>query len=153
MSRCLADRGVDHVVLERGRVAERWRTERWDSLRLLSPNWMSRLPGWSYRGGDPDGFMPASDFVRYLEDYARASRAPVVEGAAVRSVRRARAGYRVETSRGVFETRAVVIATGHCDVPAVPPLARRLPAAVRQITASNYRNPDLLPAGGVLVVG
>ena len=60
MSRCLADRGVDHVVLERGRVAERWRSERWDSLRLLSPNWMSRLPGWSYTGPDPHGFMTAA---------------------------------------------------------------------------------------------
>src|SRR6185295_16232287 len=83
MSRCLADRGVDHAVLERGRIAERWRSERWDSLRLLTPSWTSRLPGWSYRGIDPDGFMTSSEFVQYLESYARVSRAPVVEGAEV----------------------------------------------------------------------
>jgi putative flavoprotein involved in K+ transport len=153
MSHCLARRGVDHVVLERGRIAQRWRTERWDSLRLLSPNWMSRLPGWSYHGNDPDGFMTAAEFAGYLEDYARASQAPVVEGAAVRLVCRTPAGYRVETSCGVWQARAVVIATGHCDRPAIPPFARRLPAAVKQITPSDYRNPAQLPAGGVLVVG
>jgi putative flavoprotein involved in K+ transport len=153
MSHCLARRGIAHVVLERGRVAQRWRTERWDSLRLLSPNWMSRLPGWSYRGNDPDGFMTAAEFARYLEDYARASRAPVVEGTAVHSVRRTPRGYRVETSRGGWETRTVVIATGHCDVPAIPPLGRHLPDAIKQITPADYRNPTLLPNGGVLIVG
>ena len=79
MSRCLTDRGVEHVVLERGRVAERWRSERWDSLRLLSPNWMTRLPGWSYRGPDPHGFMTGDEVVSFFEGYARSSAAPVVE--------------------------------------------------------------------------
>ncbi len=153
MSHCLRRLGVEHVVLDRGRVAERWRGERWDSLRLLTPNWMSRLPGWSYRGGDPDGFMAMPEVVRYLEDYARASSAPVEEGAAVRTVRRTPCGYRVETSRGAWEARAVVIATGQCDVPLVPAMARRLPASVRQVTPSAYRNPAVLPRGGVLVVG
>src|SRR3712207_1363238 len=111
MSHCLGSRGVDHVVLERGRVAERWRTERWDSLRLLTPNWMSRLPGWSYRGGDPDGFMPSADFVRYLQGYAQVSHAPVEENTAVLSLRRSASGFRVDTSRGAWEARAVVIAT------------------------------------------
>jgi putative flavoprotein involved in K+ transport len=153
MSHCLARRGIDHVVLERGRIAQRWRNERWDSLRLLSPNWMSRLPGWSYRGNDPDGFMTAPEFAHYLEDYARGSQMPVLEGTAVRSVRRAPGGYRVETTRGIWQARAVVIATGHCDVPAVPVFARSLPGRVKQITTSDYRNPAQLPAGGVLVVG
>jgi putative flavoprotein involved in K+ transport len=153
MSYCLAHRGVEHVVLERGHVAQRWRTERWDSLRLLSPNWMSRLPGWSYRGNDPDGFMTAAEFARYLEDYASASQAPVMQGATVRSVRRALRGYRVETSRGIWEAQVVVVATGHCDVPAVPAIGRNLPDAVRQITSSDYRNPKQLANGGVLVVG
>jgi putative flavoprotein involved in K+ transport len=154
MSRCLARRGVDHVVMERGRVAERWRKERWDSLRLLTPNWMSRLPGgWSYRGGDPDGFMAMPEVVRYLDDYARSSRAPVEPDTEVLSVHRVPAGYRVATSRGVWQARAVVVATGHCGFPAIPAMARRLPAGIHQVTPSDYRNPAALPGGGVLVVG
>ena len=153
MSHCLSRRGIDHVVLERGRVAERWRSERWDSLRLLTPNWMSRLPGWTCRGTDPDGFMTMPEVVRMLETYARAVAAPVEDGTAVRSVERTAGGYRVETDRGAWTARAVVIATGHCDRPAVPAMARDLPAVVRQVVPSDYRNPDRLPAGGVLVVG
>jgi putative flavoprotein involved in K+ transport len=154
MSRCLDRRGVDHVVLERGRVGERWRSERWDSLRLLTPNWMSRLPGgWSYRGGDPDGFMAMPEVVRYLDDYARLSDTPVETGVEVLSVGRIPAGYRVATSRGAWEARAVVVATGHCGFPAVPAMARHLPAGIRQVTPSDYRNPAALPEGGVLVVG
>jgi putative flavoprotein involved in K+ transport len=153
MSHCLARHGIDHVVIERGRIAQRWATERWDSLRLLSPNWMTRLPGWSYRGGDPDGFMTAAEFARYLEDYARACQMPVQEHAAVRSVRRVPGGYRVETARGIWQARTVVIATGHCDVPAILALAGSLPGSVKQITTSEYRKPAQLPAGGVLVVG
>src|SRR4051794_5885502 len=153
MSYCLTARGIDHVVLERGRVAERWRSERWDSLRLLSPNWMTRLPGWSYQGSDPDGFMPASDFARYLQGYAAASVAPVRTGTTVQSVRRDALGYRVETDRGIWSAQSVVIATGYCGTPAVPSVARELPAWVQQVTPSDYRNPDRLPCGGVLVVG
>jgi putative flavoprotein involved in K+ transport len=153
MSHCLTRCSIEHVVLERGRIAERWRSERWDSLRLLTPNWASRLPDWSYRGDDPDGFMSAGEFARYLGDYARASLAPVREDSAVRSLRRAPGGYRVETGRDVWHARAVVIATGHCDRPAIPGFAVRLPVVVKQITPSDYRNPAQLPAGGVLVVG
>ncbi|HEY0836895.1 MAG TPA: NAD(P)-binding domain-containing protein [Azospirillum sp.] len=153
MSHCLGRQGIDHVVLDRGRVGERWRSERWDSLRLLTPNWMSRLPGWSYRGADPDGYMTMPEVVRYLEDYARSSAAPVETGTVVRAVERTPHGYRVETNRGVRATRAVVIATGQCDVPMVPAMARHLPPDIHQITPQHYRNPDQLPEGGVLVVG
>jgi putative flavoprotein involved in K+ transport len=153
MSRCLAARGVGHVVLERGRVGERWRSERWESLRLLSPNWMTRLPGWSYRGDDPDGFMTSGEVAAYLEAYAEASRAPVVTGAAVTALRRIPGGYRVETEGAGWEARAVVIATGHCDRPLVPAMACDLPAAIHQVTPVDYRSPDALPPGGVLVVG
>ncbi|WP_206035639.1 NAD(P)-binding domain-containing protein [Roseomonas sp. HF4] len=151
MSHCLAARGIDHLVLERGRVAERWRSERWDSLRLLTPNWMSRLPGWSYRGADPDGFMTMSEVVTYLEGYA--VRAPVVTGVAVHALHRAPTGYRLETSAGTFAAPAVVIATGQCDVPHIPAMAAELPRRIHQVTPSGYRNPFLLPDGGVLVVG
>jgi putative flavoprotein involved in K+ transport len=153
ISHCLAGRGVPHVVLERGRIAERWRSERWDSLRLLTPNWMTRLPGWSYRGAEPDGFMASDDFARYLDAYAGTAGAPVECGVAVRAVRFGPHGYRVETNRGTWEAAAVVIATGYCDRPAIPGLAHALPADIRQVTPSDYRNPGALPAGGVLVVG
>lgn len=153
MSHCLGRRGIDHVVLDRGRIGERWRSERWDSLRLLTPNWMSRLPGRAYRGPDPDLYMTMPEVVRFLEDYARAGSAPVETGVTVRSVERAGNGYRIETDRGARMARVVVVATGHCDVPVVPAMARHLPAGIRQITPSRYRNPDLLPDGGVLVVG
>lgn len=154
MSHCLSRLGIGHVVLERGRVAERWRSERWDSLRLLTPNWMSRLPGgWSWRGPDPDGFMTMPEVVGYLESYARASAAPVREATAVQAVRRAGAAYLVETSRGTWQARVVVVATGHCDVPLVPAMARDLPPSIHQLTPSRYRKPAALPEGGVLVVG
>jgi putative flavoprotein involved in K+ transport len=153
MSYCLGQMGIDHVVLERGQVGERWRTERWDSLRLLTPNWMSRFPGWSYQGADPDGFMTAAEVTASLEQYANATAAPVVTGAAVQAVRRVPRGYRVESSRGMWHAQCVVIATGHCDVPFVPDMARGLPASIQQVAATAYRNPDELPDGGVLVVG
>ncbi|MGE0226162.1 MAG: NAD(P)-binding domain-containing protein [Acetobacteraceae bacterium] len=153
MSQCLTDRGIAHVVLERGRIAERWHSERWDSLRLLTPNWMSRLPAWTYQGNDPDGFMTAADFAEHLSHYARASQAPVCTETTVRCVRPGPHGYVVDTDRGRWEANAVVIATGNCDEPAVPAMAQRLPETIRQIAPPAYRNPDLLPRGGVLVVG
>jgi putative flavoprotein involved in K+ transport len=85
MSHCLGQLGLDHIVIERGRLAERWRSERWDSLRLLTPNWMTRLPGWSYRGAEPDGFMTKQEFVTHLEHYASVAQVPLVTGATVRS--------------------------------------------------------------------
>ena len=153
MSHCLSRRGIDHAVLDRGHIGERWRSERWDSLRLLTPNWMSRLPGWSYRGPDPDGYMTMPEVVRFLEDYARVGSAPVESGVTVSSVERAANGYRIVTDTGARMARVVVVATGHCDVPVAPAMARRLPADIHQTTPSRYRNPNSLPEGGVLVVG
>jgi putative flavoprotein involved in K+ transport len=153
MSRCLATSGVDHVVLERGRVAERWRRGSWDSLRLLTPNWQSRLPGFRYDGPDPDGYMRAPEVVGYLARYARSFAAPVEEGTTVLAVERGGAGYRVTTDRGAWEAPSVVIATGHCDTPVVPGIASRLPGYVVQVVPARYRNPRQLPQGGVLVVG
>ncbi len=151
--RCLTDRGVEHAVLERGRVAQRWR-DRWDSLHLLTPNWMTRLPGHAYRGGDPDGFMSRDEAVSFLEGYAGSFDAPVHEGVTVTAVRRSGEGFTVETDAGTYEAGNVVVATGHADLPTVPAsLADRLPRTIRQIHSSRYRNPADLPAGGVLVVG
>jgi putative flavoprotein involved in K+ transport len=153
MSRSLADRGIAHVVLERGRVAERWRSERWESLRLLTPSWQSRLPGWSYRGADPDRFMTRLEVVEYLDGYARSFAAPVETGVTVTALERMGAGFRVTTDRGVWSAAAVVVATGHCDLPFVPPVAAGLPRDIWQVVPTRYRNPAQLPRGGVLVVG
>lgn len=153
MSRCLTDLGIAHVVLERGRVGERWRSERWDSLRLLTPNWQSRLPGFAYQGSAPDGYMTMGDVVAYLDAYARSFDAPVREGVAVERVSRHGAAFRVETTAGHWRARAVVVATGYCDTPFVPPVAARLPETMTQIVPTAYRRPAQLPEGGVLVVG
>lgn len=149
----LTRRGIDHVVLERGEVAHSWRTERWDSLRLLTPNWQTRLPGAPYAGPDPDGYMTMTDVVDFLAGYARQIDAPVRTGVTVTSVRRAGTGYAVETTAGQWESRAVVIATGACNIPKIPAVAAAVPANVVQVTPKGYRNADQLPAGGVLVVG
>ncbi|MBX3276487.1 MAG: NAD(P)-binding domain-containing protein [Acidobacteria bacterium] len=153
ISRCLTERGVDHAVLERGRAAERWRSERWDSLRLLTPRWQSRLPGWSYRGPDPHGFMTRNEVINYLDDYARSFNAPLHTEVTVTAVEREGCGFRVETDSIGWKTPNVVIATGHCAAPRVPDMASALPPEIVQIVPSRYRNPDQLPPGGVLVVG
>jgi putative flavoprotein involved in K+ transport len=153
MSRLLSDRGIDHAILERGRVAERWRSERWDSLHLLTPRWQSRLPGWSYLGPDPDGYMTRVEVTRYLEDYSRSFSAPVHVGAAVTAVERDHAGFRVETTDGSWHAASVVIATGHCDLPTVPAIAAALAPDVVQVVPAAYRQPGQLPDGPVLVVG
>jgi putative flavoprotein involved in K+ transport len=153
MSRALTDRGIEHVVLERGRIAERWRSERWASLQMLTPRWMNRLPGWSYRGPDPNGFMDRDELVTFLDDYAASFRAPVECGVTVTSVARDGTGYRVATTRGDWWAPHVVIATGHCDLPLVPGIASALDPNVSQIVSSRYRRADLLREGGVLIVG
>jgi putative flavoprotein involved in K+ transport len=153
MSRCLTEQGIDHVVLERGRVAERWRSERWDSLRLLSPNWHTRLPGYRYRGPDPHGFMKVSELVSYFERYARSFDSPVREETTVSSVERDGLGYRVRTDQGDWNAPTVVIATGHCDVPFVPKASLGLSSRIHQLVPSSYKNSEQLPNGGVLVVG
>jgi putative flavoprotein involved in K+ transport len=153
MSRCLAERSIEHVVLERGEVANTWRTERWDSLRLLTPNWQSRLPGYGCEGDDPDGFRMMHEVVAFLDRYAQGIAAPVQSHTRVTSVRRTDAGYLVGTDRGDFCSATVVIATGACNVPCVPKLAEALPPAIRTLTPTKYRNPGQLEHGGVLVVG
>ena len=153
MSRCLTGRGLHHVVLERGRIGQRWRHERWDSFTLLSPNWQTRLPGRCYTGDDPDGFMSAREVATMLDDYAAHTGAEVREGVTVRGVRRGPFGWEVRTDDGVLVAPAVVVATGDLDRSAVPALADALPARIVQLHTSRYRRPEQLPPGGVLVVG
>ena len=116
MSHCLAERAIDHVVIERGEVANSWKTERWDSLRLLTPNWQSRLPGFGYRGDDPDGYRNMPETIRFLDDYAEAISAPVETHTAVTSVRGDNGGYRVTTEAGDWQAKTVVLANGACCI-------------------------------------
>jgi putative flavoprotein involved in K+ transport len=153
ISRCLAERGVDHVVVERGRVAERWRTARWDSLRLITPNWMSRLPAWSYSGADPDGYMAAPDLVRYLQGYADSFAAPLHEGTAVERVEARDDGMCVVTDQQTWLARYVVVAVGTENQAYVPPMAGDIDQRIYQLPAARYQGPRQLPDGGVLVVG
>src|SRR5262245_8475549 len=141
MSRCLSDRDVDHVVIERGLVADRWRTERWDSLRLLTPNWQTRLPGFRYTGPEPDGYMSMPELIAFFERYASSVAAPIERATTVLSVEQAGAQFRVDTSRGTWLARNVVIATGYSDRPYVPPIARHLSPRLVQIVPTQYRNP------------
>jgi putative flavoprotein involved in K+ transport len=153
MSRRLTERSIDHVVLERGEVANSWRTQRWPSLRLLTPNWQTRLPGYRYAGGDPDGFMPAAEVVATLSSYARYIGAPVRTATAVRTVRAVPQGFEIQADDHVLHARAVVLATGACNLPATPRVADAVPAPVTSLTPLTYRDPCQLPDGGVLVVG
>jgi putative flavoprotein involved in K+ transport len=153
MSRHLTDRSIDHVVLERGEVANSWRTERWDSLRLLTPNWQSRLPGYAYDGDDPDGFMNVPEVIQFLQRYAEISRAPVVTGTRVMRVRLLDGGYEVATSQGPWRCRSLVLASGACNIAAIPSLSLGLPHKVISHTPLQYQNPGLLPVGGVMIVG
>jgi len=152
-SHFLGERSIDHVVLERGEVANSWRHERWDSLRLLTPNSQARLPGQPYAGPDPDGYMSSSEVVDLIERFAAGSGAPVRTGVQVTSLRRTGDEYDVRTNHGDFRCRTVVIATGACNKPAVPSLSDAVPASIEQLTTFDYRNPEQLAEGGVLLVG
>jgi len=153
MSRCLAERSIDHVVLERGEVANSWRKERWDSLRLLTPNWQSRLPGYGYEGDEPDGYRTMPETIGFIERYAQVIDAPVRIETAVSSIRARDSGYEVATSEGEWHCRAVVLATGACNIPRVPSVAADLPPTLATLTPDRYRNPEQLESGGVMVVG
>jgi len=153
VSHCLAERGVEHVVIERGVIANSWRTERWDSMTLLTPNWLATLPGYRYRGDDPDGFMTGRQVARFIEEYAERELAPVRSGTQVTAVLAVDDQFRVETDRGAWHTSAVVLATGGFNVPSKPACAADLPESLAQFTPHDYRSPAQLPEGGALVVG
>ncbi|MGN6577885.1 MAG: flavin-containing monooxygenase [Nocardioides sp.] len=166
VSRLLSAAGHDHVVLERGRVGERWRSERWDSLHLLTPAWMTRLPGWTYAGADPDGYLTKDQLVRLLEMYAGSFDAPLLDDTTVLRVdATGRAAsdpsaprYRVVTDGGTLHSRQVVVATGPHGRPVVPaglagPEGERWEYTPLVVPANRYRTPDRLAPGGVLVVG
>lgn len=149
----LSEQGVHHVVLERGEVANSWRHERWDSLKLLTPNWQTRLPGFRYTGDDPDGYMGMTDLVALMQAYANDSRLPLRTRTTVESVQRHDDGYFVITNNGSWDARSVIIASGACNSPVVPAMSSALPQDIEQLTPFDYKNPASVPTGGVLVVG
>ena len=153
MSRELGRRSIDHVVLERGRIGNSWHHERWDSLKLLTPNWMSTPAGHAYGGSDPDGFMSCTDFASCLEQAAALDGAPVRPETSVLALEAFGGGYRVQTDQGAIRCQSVVVATGECALPRIPALAAALPASVVQLTPQSYKRPADVPEGGTLVVG
>ncbi|MEZ4553611.1 MAG: flavin-containing monooxygenase [Dehalococcoidia bacterium] len=148
----LAVRGLPHVVLERGRIGETWRAQRWDSFRLNTPGWANALPGLPFPG-DPDGFDTAAALVGYFEEYRRHFALPVHEGITVRAVVPVAGRFRVETGGGHYEAPSVVIASGNQNRPRVPAAAAQLHPSIVQLHAAAYTRPEALPAGRVLVVG
>jgi len=144
---------IEHLILERGEVANSWRKERWDSLKLFTPNWQTRLPGYDYSGSDPDGYMNVKEVIGLIESYATSNDAPVQTGTTVTSVKKNPDGYRVKTDRGTWHCKSIIIASGACNLPAIPNLTNDFPTDIQQIPASDYRNPETLQEGGVLIVG
>jgi len=155
MSAMLQQRGREHIVLERRRVGERWRTERWDSLRFQFPNWSLQLPGYAYTGNDPDGFAHYSEILHVIEDYAVSTRAPVREHTDVVGLGEDADsnGFVVSLADGSISARRVVVATGPFQRRVIPELSRGVSPSVLQTDPTRYRSPGDLPAGGVLVVG
>ncbi len=153
MSRCLSARSIEHAVLERGEVGNSWRTERWESLRLLTPNWQSRLPGYNYDGDDPDGYRTVKEVAGFISRYARVIDAPVRAHTTVTALSGDDSGYRVQTSDGEWRSRAVVIASGACNTASIPSLAEVVPRQIRTLTTLEYKNPQQLDPGGVMIIG
>jgi putative flavoprotein involved in K+ transport len=154
MSHQLQQNGVDHVILEKNRIAHAWRTQRWDAFCLVTPNWQCQLPGFPYAGADPKGFMLRDEIVSYIEAYAKHIGAPIQEGVAVtRLSENPAGGFALETSAGAITADAVVLAVSGYHVPNVPRMAERLDRSVTQLHSSEYRNSEQLPPGEILVIG
>jgi putative flavoprotein involved in K+ transport len=154
MSYYLQQAGIDHIVFEQHVQTHAWRSQRWDAFSLVTPNWQCKLPGHEYAGDDPHGFMKKDQIIAYLDGFVAAVNAPVREGVAVRHVSALPGGgYRVETSAGTCTARQVVVASGGYQTPIIPRMAERLPADILQLHSAEYRNPQSLPEGAVLVVG
>ncbi|MBJ2158870.1 MSMEG_0569 family flavin-dependent oxidoreductase [Variovorax sp. IB41] len=162
LSHCLQQRGIDHLVIEKRSLVHSWRTQRWDSFCLVTPNWQCQLPGWGYLGDDPHGFMIKDQINDWLAGFVAQVKAPAIEGVTVERVSRvpgtgASAGERdrfiVQTDAGLYTADQVVVASGGYHRPIVPRLAEKLPATVAQYHSAQYRNPAQLPEGAVLVVG
>lgn len=150
----LQQQGIDHLLLEKHSLTHSWRTQRWDAFCLVTPNWQCALPGYPYSGDDPHGFMKREEIIDYLDGFIRSVNAPVREGVAVQRVSpRPQGGYAVQTSAGEFTADQVIVASGGYHSPIIPRLAERLPTGISQLHSEQYRSPQALPEGNVLVVG
>lgn len=154
MSYHLTSKGIDHVVLEKNRIGHSWRSQRWDSFCLVTPNWQCNLPGFPYAGPEPDGFMKKDDIVAYLEAFAASFQPPVFEGVAVKQLRKLSNGlFEIQSAQGTFTANQAVVAVGGYHKPRIPRVAEKVPAHIQQIHSSEYRNPEQLPDGKILVIG
>ncbi|WP_055077642.1 MSMEG_0569 family flavin-dependent oxidoreductase [Pseudanabaena sp. 'Roaring Creek'] len=154
MSYCLKEKGLDHIIFEKNKIANAWRSQRWDSFCLVTPNWQCQLPGYPYQGNDPEGFIKRDEIVRYIEGYASSFNPPIKEGVEVLNLRRSDRGiFTVTTSIGEYTADQVVVAIGAYHQPKIPKIAERLPDGILQVHSSRYKNPESLPDGSVLVIG
>ncbi|EKU98686.1 flavin-dependent oxidoreductase, MSMEG_0569 family [Leptolyngbya sp. PCC 7375] len=153
ISYCLKQRGIDHIIFEKNKIAHSWRSKRWDTFCLVTPNWQCLLPGYPYPGNDPDGFMQRDEIVQYIEDYAKSFKPLIKEGVTVSKISKPENVFEIETSIGHYIADQVVIATGGYHTPKMPRMAERLPSSVTQLHSSEYKNSETLPEGAVLVVG
>lgn len=153
MSYCLRQHDIDHVILEKHQIAYSWRSQRWDSFCLVTPNWQCTLPGYAYPGRDPEGFMQRDEIVQYIEDYAAHFNPPIQTGVEVSRLGRGDGGFELETPIGKFTADQVVVATGGYHRPKIPAIAQRFPGDIQQIHSSAYKNPASLPDQPVLVIG
>ena len=154
LSHYLKQRGIDHRVLEKHDPVHAWRDQRWDSFCLVTPNWQCKLPGWEYAGTDPHGFMKKAEIIEYLAGFVKHVSPPLLSAVTVKRVApRARGGFDIATSKGDFTADQVVVASGGYHLPIIPRLAERLPRDIVQLHSEQYRNPQALPPGKVLVVG
>ncbi|MEM8612386.1 MAG: MSMEG_0569 family flavin-dependent oxidoreductase [Cyanobacteria bacterium P01_H01_bin.105] len=153
ISYCLKQRGIDHIVFEKNKIAHSWRSKRWDSFCLVTPNWQCMLPGYPYPGNDPEGFMQRDDIVQYIEEYAKSFNPLLKEGVSVSKVSKPENVFEIDTSIGHYVADQVVVATGGYHTPKIPRMAERLPAHITQLHSSEYKNPETLPEGAVMVVG
>jgi len=153
MSACLKARGIEHIVFERRSAMHTWATQRWDTFCLVTPNWQCQLPGHPYAGSDPDGFMKRDEILAYLAAFRAKVDPPIREGVTVNRVKRTGEGFAIATSAGDCTADQIVVASGGYQVPIIPRFAERLPASIEQLHSEQYRNPQSLPPGAVLVVG
>jgi putative flavoprotein involved in K+ transport len=153
VSNLLTERGVQHTILERDSTASRWKNERWDSFTIQAPNWCNWLPNYRYTGPDPDAFMDRAEITQYIENYAKQFDAPVETGVDVTRVTAKGATLKLETNTGEVATNCLVVATGPYQAPNLPPWSAQLPASVTQLHSRDYKSPQTLPAGNVLIIG
>ena len=154
ISYCLKERGLDHIIFEKNQIANAWRSQRWDSFCLVTPNWQCQLPGYPYKGNEPEGFIKKDEIVAYIENYARSFNPPIQEGVEVLNLRRGDRGiFEVTTSIGDYTADQVVVAAGAYHQPKIPKISERLPEHILQVHSSKYKNPESLPDGAVLVIG